>query len=854
MKKTLISLLIIVSLSATLSAAADLFKGPFKAEALAFYFVHNGGPLELSLNVKAEKNARFPKVLACFYRADETLVTWKYRKLKADETIAFHYDYGKNAPKGVYQVRVSGMECVYNVKATPKRSFGVMALRCSLQVSFPDQFAKAYFLVPKQAGKQFNLSHRFGNYTVFAPDGTILYQNKEYNTSSESFETASLKGKVLRLSMKVRKNAPFVFHCTGLPLILCPDAKTAETIGGSLVHSSDGRSFAFPFQSEISGYLGKLTKKELEVKLVPPSAMKKEWEKEPHAVDALEGLFKHLNAIIENQNIDPSSPDFGKTPNFVALAIAAGLDKPFNPYYKNPAMIKRALLGIFKRYLLLNENGTMLDVETNYSGLDCFEAHKMAQTVFFLSPVVSPQERKLLQEGIRRIADRFPFFHVTCENQSSHWLMVYQHLGMADVPGGDYLKLAEDYAASFADPEQTPHFKTGYLQEKYGPDATYQGLAACIQAVYYRYSGNPVTKKLLQTIYHLFNHSVAPEPDGTVYGTSGFSHRTFGTWVQRQWNAGTPMMAGELPEAAVWYRGPKQNSSLDKALKEMERDRYQKLPQWLVYPGELHMSLYGGYFFPATPLKNALFPMEVPGNFIKNFNQEFLAVKENGYYAFAYTGMTSAKWMRPTTCRKPGDRDHRSSWNPIQGIQLIWSKEYGSLFTTTSWNSYTYAMTIADLSDHLVSFPDYWTFQHKFDAGNNTLVLSNKMFDLPAEVTRTIHFGKKEIHQKLLIRSTAPWKCRGFYEQLPLVDKKDMRLEYLVNEKWSQTPGIVSAVRVTNGKGAGFLITLKKASAVVLGKEQEKREQKLLPLRFVLGNSFAAGQNILFEYTIRPIQ
>ena len=854
MKKKLFLFLIAVSLLANLSAASDLFKGPFKAEALAFYFVHKGGPLKIELKADAEKNARFPKVLACFYRADEALASWKYRKLKTDGGISFQYDYGKNAPKGIYQVRVSGTECVYEIKAAPTTSFGVMALRCGLQVSFPDQFAKAWFLVPEQAGKEFKLSHKFGNYTVFAPDGKVLFRNKDYNISSKTFETADLKGKVLRLSMQVRKNAPFVFYCTGIPLILCPDEKTAEEIGGSLIHASGGRSFAFPFQSEISDYIRKLTKKELEVKVVPPSAMKKEWEKEPHAIDALEGLFRHLNAIIEDQNIDPSSSDFGRTPNFVALAIAAGLDKPFNPYYRNPAMIKRALLGIFKRYLLLNENGTMLDIETNYSGLDCFEAHKMAQTVFFLSPVVTPQERKLLQEGIRRIADRFPFFHVTCENQSSHWLMVYQHLGMAKVPGGDYLKLAEDYAASFADPEQTPHFKTGYLQEKYGPDATYQGLAACMQAVYYRYTGNPVTKGLLRTIYQLFNHTVAPEPDGTVYGTSGFSHRTFGTWVQRQWNAGTPMMAGELPEAAVWYRGMKQNASLEKALKEPTREHYKKLPQWLVYPGELHMSLYGGYFFPATPLKNALFPMEVPGNFVKNFNQEFLAVKENGYYAFVYTGMTSAKWMRASACRRPGDRDHRSSWNAIQGIQLIWSKEYGSLFTTTSWNSNTYAMTIADLSDQLVSFPDYWTFRHRFDAKNKTLVLFSRMFDLPAEVTRTIHFGKKEITQKITIRNTEAWKCRGFYEQLPLLEKKGMKLEYLVNGKWGKTPGIVSSVRVTNENGAGFLITLKKPCSVVLGNEQEKREQKLLPLRFVLGSSFDAGQNILFEYTIRPIQ
>ena len=102
MKKTLISLLIIVSLSATLSAAADLFKGPFKAEALAFYFVHEGGPLAIVLDVLPENPGRFPKVLACFYRADETLAGWNYRKMEPGKKVVFRQDYGADAPKGIF--------------------------------------------------------------------------------------------------------------------------------------------------------------------------------------------------------------------------------------------------------------------------------------------------------------------------------------------------------------------------------------------------------------------------------------------------------------------------------------------------------------------------------------------------------------------------------------------------------------------------------------------------------------------------------------------------------------------------------------------------------------------------------
>lgn len=856
MRKRVILLLLAAGIWMGMAAAAENFKGPFRAESLAFYFVHKGGALEIVLEAQAQKTGASPRVLACFYRADESLAGWNFRTLEAGQKSVLRYDYGSNAPKGIYQVRVSGTDLLYRIAAAPETPFGLMALRCRLQTGFPEQFEQSFFFVPENAGKEFKLSHKFGNYMLYSPEGKELFRNRDYNRSSQKFDSEPWKGRVLKLSMKVRKNAPFEFNCTGLPLILCPDEQTAKAIGGSLAESKSGRRFAFRFQAEIDDYIRKLKAEDLEVRLVPPSAMKKEWEKEAHASAALNGLFRHLNAILAEQNVDPGSPEFGRSRNFVALAIAASLNRPFNPYYGNPAVIRRALIGIFNRYLLLKENGTMLDIETNYSGLDCFEAHKMAQAVFFLSPLVSGEERRLLQEGIRRIADRFPFFHVSCENQSSHWLMVYQHLGMAKVPGADYLRLAQEYAASFADLTQTPHMRTGYLQERYGPDATYQGLAACMQSVYFRYTGNPVTKELLRKIYHLFNHSVAPEPDGTVYGTSGFSHRTFGTWVQRQWGAGTVMMAGELPEAAVWHRSDRKNREglSGGALREPGEDFYRRFPQWLVYPGELHTSLYGGYFFPAEPLENAVFPVEEKKTFVRNFNGEFLALRKKGYYAFVYTGMTSPKWVRSSTCRKPGFRDHRSSWNPIQGMQMVWLKEYGSLFTTTAWNSATYAMTVAELEDGTVSFPDYWTFHHRFDPETGSLSLSNHLFNQPAEVLRSVQFGEEEIVQKVEVRSSGAWSCRGLYEQIPLLEKKNMSMEYLVDGIWRKEPGTVSAIRILNDRGAGFLIALKTPCPVVLAPEQEKNAQKLLPLRFMLGKAFRPGGNLSLEYTIKPIR
>ena len=151
-------------------------------------------------------------------------------------------------------------------------------------------------------------------------------------------------------------------------------------------------------------------------------------------------------------------------------------------------------------------------------------------------------------------------------------------------------------------------------------------------------------------------------------------------------------------------------------------------------------------------------------------------------------------------------------------------------------------------------FPDYWTFHHRFDPETGSLSLSNHLFNQPAEVLRSVQFGEEEIVQKVEVRSSGAWSCRGLYEQIPLLEKKNMSMEYLVDGIWRKEPGTVSAIRILNDRGAGFLIALKTPCPVVLAPEQEKNAQKLLPLRFMLGKAFRPGGNLSLEYTIKPIR
>ena len=113
MRKRVILLLLAAGIWMGMAAAAENFKGLFRAESLAFYFVHKGGALEIVLEAQAQKTGASPRVLACFYRADESLAGWNFRTLEAGQKSVLRYDYGSNAPKGIYQVRAG--RCVERI-------------------------------------------------------------------------------------------------------------------------------------------------------------------------------------------------------------------------------------------------------------------------------------------------------------------------------------------------------------------------------------------------------------------------------------------------------------------------------------------------------------------------------------------------------------------------------------------------------------------------------------------------------------------------------------------------------------------------------------------------------------------
>ena len=135
-RSVLVKILFLFLLSVFLRIGAADFTPPFQAEAMAFYFVHDGGPLKLELKVKAagisRNNPLYLRKDGAFvgriFDADEKLAEWDYRKLKSGSESVLSHDFGQEAPAGIYQIRYSGTNIAVTPSAIPESRYCVSGL------------------------------------------------------------------------------------------------------------------------------------------------------------------------------------------------------------------------------------------------------------------------------------------------------------------------------------------------------------------------------------------------------------------------------------------------------------------------------------------------------------------------------------------------------------------------------------------------------------------------------------------------------------------------------------------------------------------------------------------------------
>jgi hypothetical protein len=822
--KILLALLCAV---AGINLDAANFKGPFKAEALAFYFVHDGGALALEVELSGKDGAAVTRIMD----AEEKEVLWDYSKI--DGAKRLRHDFGANAPKGIYQVRTSGKNYQVSPKAVPEKSFGVMAARCMMNATATNQFEQVFFLIPPGA-KELSW-HAYGATIEIKDEASKPLDGKKLDVSKHIGEVWS--GKMI---MKPDDYTRVGF--SGMPVILCPDAATAKAINGSVEKAPDGTLYAHKFQVRMHEWIKALKPEELKVEVVDLKQFRKEFAAQPELQGLLGswGVFTYINYQLRNQNLDPNSPKYGKCASLGAMGVANSLDAPFNPY--RGKLDKRLLLAGFRELLVTKENETIAEDDSNYSGGEGL--HWGHVIPGFYESAASLKDRELSAlwlDGVKRTADRFSMFRASCDNQSSHWPYIYYSLYQISGNRG-YKELAEDYIKGLSLPANDTFMKTGYQQEAYGPDATYQGLGLCMQAAYYQMSKDPNALTGMKIVHNFMNHSVVPEPNGDLYGSSNFAHRTAGSWVFAQYGAGRKLMRGEIPAAALYL----------KAEEPVDIDHLLSIPDASVNVNAVGyaLSVLGpflpNYRYPTTTIKNGKLPVQESDNFTKNFNDEFIAVRRPNYYAFTYIGKTAADWTATQRPKTVANAKPIYKWTQTQGLSVLWFPDFGAFILGMNWNGDTAQILRGDLPDGKIAYPDYWKFTSKFV--NDRIIIKSQLFQAETvSFDRIIEFPDAGIRQKLDIKFAENIEFKDLYEQLPfLKNKPKLNFEFKVNGQWQKEPGIATEIKLNDS----VLIKLNSAHPCSFGPDSKYNNQECGVLRIHLGSKFKGGDRLKLEYEI----
>lgn len=873
---------------ASVSAQGKIFKGPFRAEALAFYIVHEGGPI--SVEVEVEHPALFSSLfgiqlpaisLVRFFDPEEKLLGWEYQHFVRLDSTKHTFDFREtNAPAGIYQVRVAhtvGSRPETNLKVEPRSSFGILPMRSWLHTTSREQFQEAYFYVPPGADQTippepftrrgpgagpgvYTASIRGrGEGKLFGPDGEELAAIESGRTTRVPVTETEV---VWRLSLDLAPaNSVWYVQGGSFDAILCPDEATARAIGGGVFQAPEGTAYPHRFQVDMHEWIASLTPGDLEVPEVDMSELRQEWTAHPRNrwLFGPWGAFSRLRYVLEHQTLDDPMANASTSGT---LAVAYSLDEPFNPFYKNPGILNRLLLSEFGRLMQVRQTDALVDTHQPHSGGDAFNTKRFALAL--VGPLMEEGPlRDLYIEGARRGIDRFPHSRMSVENQSSHWLinqrLMYEGSGLEE-----YRIMAGDYVGAMLNPDWNPPFQTGYLMEGYGPDATYEGIATAKLAWYFGLSGDEQVKEGLATLYDLFNHTVAPEPDGRILGASNFSHRTPGSWANRQYVGGTPMMAEHLPEAGAWHPGL------------LEREK-ESSPDYI--DDELRTYWLGGVrepsrgfsqyrhatrfqFYPETIVEGEL-PVVAEENFTRRFGDEFYTFRRPGYYAFVYTGKPDPRVQRIKDRDQP-DRVQRRTGG---GLSMFWTPHFGSAILSTNWNARTNQMIRVDLTDGQVTWPDYWSLEHEFDSDADTLVTTSEIMGLPIEVTRRQNFGEEALTQEVVLTFAHDLELKDLVEQIPfpLSDQKPIEILYLQDGEWRACPGEdkeSQAFWMGHGE-EGVLFSLETPYPVRRGPDTEGAGgragsqvagQRRGLVEILLGDAFTQNEEVTLRYTIQGRQ
>ncbi|MBQ7176123.1 MAG: hypothetical protein IJS08_01810 [Victivallales bacterium] len=872
--RNLLAILLVLAMFHSL--AADFGVQAWKLQAAVFFLEHPGGDLHFQCKLAHPKenytektgSGTTPAALLTLYTPDEHVYKDFYWRDSKGELATSFSCIVPDAKPGIWQIRVANDErskCSFKFDTMPGKIEGIMPARCWLWHQTGAMLDGTFVMVPPNATQDLKVNAYNCQIEFLELDGRTV---AKVDKGSQLLKLTP--GKIYKYRNSTKQPSWNWSGYLGYPVIFCSSQQFAEKLNASLIEIDDMHFVPLGVQKRILEWKKSLRKEDLQVPEFKLEPLKEKFlaDKESRCLLEPTGLLSSASFLLSQQDIEPSSTKFGHSPQDISgLAFLYALDRPYNPYFKCKGLLNRVSLywlNTMAQQRPLRENGTIFETSSNYAGADGM-LHVNAYTAFAqLAPAMPEDVKTMWSEALGYPLRRFFSDRVSCENQSAHWpakLFLYGQATNLQI----FKDMAEDFVENLADTARDRFIRTGYLQESYGPDASYMGISTCLLAYYALLSNSRKALSLLDRIFNFMNHTVAPEPGSTLfYGASGFSHRTPAPWNLRQYGGGTRLLADKLDSAACLHRhipekSPWNAKEVERLLFWISRNKLKYYAQMSSMAVEYAYSPYAQLWYSlpyVQPRQNAKLPAEFSEGFIHNFNNEFIFLRKASYYTGIYAGSTATPnvpWNKNAIYasgawkEENGIRNYTGSScaQPVQGAQIFWTPEYGTALISMNWSLFTQWNCYIKGSDEYV-FPDYFTASSKFDEASGMLEIRHKFRNSKASVERRFTFEDDSLTIDIRVQDKP--ENMKLLEQLPYISKEGIKLEFCSNGNWKTEAGdAVSAIRWSNGSGAGILLTFSSPVNVHRAPSQFKYQY------MTVASLEAEADATEISYTLSPI-
>ena len=383
-----------------------------------------------------------------------------------------------------------------------------------------------------------------------------------------------------------------------------------------------------------------------------------------------QAMFKDASHHLESgQFWLPSHPT---TANFLALAYS--LNEPWNPYFGDKAIARRAAVISLVDLIAQAENvfyysspdSTKEGAKYGFAhpGQMGFTMTFSAFTLLKVKDVLPSEVVKAWSEGLLWLAEGTNLMKpMGPQNMRLSFPVALYYCYLA-TGNPRFKQLSEDwqekviFSGAFS---PAGHFLEG---DGRGPDGSYNGIALHRVAELYSISKDPRLLELLRTAYRLKSYMTLVEPDGKRLGATHFNDRDPGSFANDQFCGREVQFALDVPDALLYVQGVRgvwPDVIEPEKIRKMIETSHKKPNKmilaahgWGLAPGYHDTPSQFGrvgtlpYFLyqqdTAALIKACEGDLKLPilarENFTENFNNEFIVVRRPGYHISLYAGQT----------------------------------------------------------------------------------------------------------------------------------------------------------------------------------------------------------------------